>query len=181
VSLVSLVGLLVALAGACGGNAAGCPDGWSKTCLADGTTCLCAPPCGSTQASCEQFELCGANGTCMPCVGPQMATATASSCHPDSSVQGCQGAVGWSCTSSDTPSDNPANMVACSSGVGVPGKTEYCCSHFAPLTYACLCAGGLCLPSSWRAGEALSIQPLSGASDAGTTTVSDAALAPPNR
>jgi hypothetical protein len=55
------------LLGACGSNGGGCTDGFTKTCLEDGTTCTCAPSCTQGVGACSQYELCGENGACVPC------------------------------------------------------------------------------------------------------------------
>jgi hypothetical protein len=172
---------LAVVAGACGGNGDACQGGLTKVCLADGTSCACAPSCSAGQAACAQYALCGANQTCTPCIGTAPTNDLPSTCRVDDSVLGCGPDTGYSCTSSATPGDTGA--LSCSGGLVQGSTTQYCC---APLqSDACGCATGLCVPLAWMPGQSYTFELLG--YDGGETpapdaegTPFDASVGPPN-
>jgi hypothetical protein len=185
IAIVPIIATVIA--GACGGNNDNCANGWTKTCLSDGTTCTCAPPCGQTNASCGQYDLCGANESCMRCLGPKLTGHNSTTtCRPDPAA-GCTstpGWSGWSCSGSDSPSDDPSNMVSCSLGNSAQGRTYYCCSATEAESYACTCANGLCVPSSWVPGQSVTFRVATSADGGGqpaTGPAFDAAVGAPNK
>jgi hypothetical protein len=111
-------------------NTAGCTDG------STGYSCAGA----QSPADSDPTQACGAgvsdnNGNSLYCC---VRTAAASSCAPDASVAGCSGgSYGFSCTSTDTPTDgNPA--LTCSDPTSGPdGASLYCCVGFTQGTSSC--------------------------------------------
>jgi hypothetical protein len=54
---------------------------------------------------------------------------TSTTCMQDSTVQGCQaGSYGFSCTGTDTPSQNDSSLDCSTGTAGNNGETLYCCS-----------------------------------------------------
>jgi hypothetical protein len=132
----------------CGDGVSG---GNSETdyCCATTTTSSCAPDSsvvgctgGSFGFSCTSTDtpsdgdssldcsdpIAGSNGGSLFCC--VTFTTTGSSCAPDSSVVGCTGdSYGFSCTSTDTPTDANASLVCSASTNGPNGELLYCCQN----------------------------------------------------
>jgi hypothetical protein len=127
------------------------------TCTAD-STIACTD--GSSGYSCTGAETptdsdptqsCGAgvsdnNGNTNFCC----ITTTTSSCTADDTVAGCGGgSYGFSCTSTDAPSDGDPTLTCSDSTSGPNGSSLYCCIGFTPGTSSCMpdetvagCSGG---------------------------------------
>jgi hypothetical protein len=117
----------------------------SAACATDATV-VCTD--GSTGYSCgtgtptdsDPTQACGAgvsdnNGNTDYCC----VTTTTSSCAPDETVAGCSdGSYGFSCTSTDTPTDGNSSLTCSDSTAGPDGASLYCCVGFTPGTSSCM-------------------------------------------
>ena len=140
------------------GESGFCCDTQAGTACTIDTTVGCTD--GSTGYSCTGAETptdsdpaqsCGAgvsdnNGNSLYCC---ITTAT-SSCAPDSTVAGCSGgSFGFSCSSTDTPTDGNPALTCSDATTGPDGASLYCCVGFTPGTSSCMpdstvagCSGG---------------------------------------
>ncbi len=108
---------------------AGCTDGSTGYSCTNGVLPTAADPalnCGAGVA--------GPNGDALYCcVG-----STASSCAPDTTVAGCTGgSSGYSCTSTDTPTQSNALLDCSTPTPGADGSLLYCCIDFSSTTGSC--------------------------------------------
>ena len=121
-----------------GGNTYYCCGGTAGSCMVDGTVTGCTG--GSAGYSCTGAVRPDANGTVQCSEGVTLAgggagycciaptTSTTSSCSTDPSVTGCTGAsYGYSCTSTDKPSDTNTHLTCGDGAAGANGNTLYCC------------------------------------------------------
>ncbi len=131
--------------GADGATAYCCVSSSTGTCAVDGGVVGCTS--GSTGYSCTGTEIpsqldpaltCGAGVAGSDGLTDYCCVAgTASTCAADNTVTGCTGnATGYSCSSTDTPSQADATLT-CGAGIaGANGLTDYCCQ----VTGAATCA-----------------------------------------
>ncbi len=71
-----------------------------------------------------------ASALCTGCTSQTVTATTAPGCSPDSTVIGCAGSAGFSCSTNETPEQTDPSLV-CSDGVpGGGGLTLYCCVQF---------------------------------------------------
>jgi hypothetical protein len=125
----------------CGVQAgSGCAVDASTSCTDGSTGYSCAGM--ETPTDSDPTQSCGAgvsdnNGNSLYCC----ITTTTSSCAPDSTVAGCSGgSYGFSCTSTDAPSDGNPALTCSDSTAGPDGASLYCCVAFTP--------GTSCMPDS---------------------------------
>jgi hypothetical protein len=112
-------------------NSAGCTNG--------STGYSCAGAESPTDA--DPTQACGAgvgdnNGNTLYCC---YTTPASTSCAPDATVAGCGGgSYGFSCTSTDTPTDANAALNCSAPLTEDNGVSLYCCVGFAPGTSSCM-------------------------------------------
>ncbi|MEI9938638.1 MAG: hypothetical protein WDO69_15580 [Pseudomonadota bacterium] len=118
-------------------TAAGCTDGSTGYSCTGGVL----PGSGDPSLSCGT-GVAGPNGDALYCcIG-----VTSSSCSSDSSVTGCTGgSYGFSCASTDTPTQGNAALDCSTPAPGPDGSSLYCCVGFSGST-------GSCTPDSSVAG-----------------------------
>jgi hypothetical protein len=111
-------------------NSAGCTNG------STGYSCTGA----ETPTTSDPTLACGAgvsdtNGNALYCC---IAAPANTSCAPDASVAGCTGgSYGFSCTSTDTPTDGNAALNCSVPSPGDNGSSLYCCVGFTQGTSSC--------------------------------------------
>ncbi|HEY2407899.1 MAG TPA: hypothetical protein VGI10_17950 [Polyangiaceae bacterium] len=116
------------------------PIGTSGSCSPDASVAGCSG--GSSGFSCTSSDAPDQSNPALVCSAPISGSAgeslyccsgfsTSSSCQPDSSVVGCTGGShGFSCTSTDTPSQADSSLICSAPTSGSSGELLYCCDNF---------------------------------------------------